>query len=178
MVTNEQRTTNNRVNLEQVRSWTVNRADFCNFWCGVTNLRGGRGGQAGWPKWPSFAKNGFLWLPLCQTAFGGWWLPFKERKRKNHRPRVVSWTTCACASHTVQCARCTGHWARSNVLCAHCASVSNVKVFSRTMTWVVSNVGIWSFNGTILLSIASERDCYSSQLSHKATCPKQDWGWL
>ena len=28
MVTNERRT-NNRVNLEQVRSWTVNRADFC-----------------------------------------------------------------------------------------------------------------------------------------------------
>ena len=31
MVTNnKQQTTNNRVNLVQVRSWTVNRADFCN----------------------------------------------------------------------------------------------------------------------------------------------------
>ena len=29
MVTNNKRRTNNRVNLEQVRSWTMNRADFC-----------------------------------------------------------------------------------------------------------------------------------------------------
>ena len=29
MVTNERRTNDNRVNLEQVRLWTVNRADFC-----------------------------------------------------------------------------------------------------------------------------------------------------
>ena len=31
MVTTNKQTTNNRVNLEQVRSWTVNRADFCNY---------------------------------------------------------------------------------------------------------------------------------------------------
>ena len=30
MVTTNERTNDNRLNLEQVRSWTVNRADFCN----------------------------------------------------------------------------------------------------------------------------------------------------
>ena len=67
--TNDKRQTNNRVNLVQVRSWTMNRADFCNWQhvrypphCDTSTWHSHQVGrtQAGWnAKWCAVERQNY-----------------------------------------------------------------------------------------------------------------------
>ena len=59
MVTNKQTTNDNRVNLVQVRSWTVNRADFCNKKSRLPVLR---------IKFPSYRSQGEVTMELQEIG--------------------------------------------------------------------------------------------------------------